>query len=114
MSPIHIFPRYKLVLTYDVRSDKRNRYQHFIVNEFIPVVQDLSLYMLAIWETAYGPYPSRQVEFVAESQERVAEALLDDRWTLLEGELRNFVRNYSRNIIPFRDGFQLVTSAPRP
>jgi hypothetical protein len=108
MSPIQIFPRYKLVLTYDVRPEALGVYQHFIVNEFIPIVQDLSLYMLAIWQTAYGPYPSRQLEFVAESQELVADALQDDRWALLEGELRNFVVNYNRRLIPFRDGFQLV------
>lgn len=113
MSPIQIFPRYKLVLTYDVRDEATGIYQHFIVNEFIPVVQDMSLYMLAIWQTAYGPYPSRQLEFVAESQALIADALADDRWALLEGELRNFVRNYNRKVIAFREGFQLVARAPR-
>ena len=113
MSPIQIFPRYKLVMTYDVRPEALAIYQHFIVNEFVPTLQDLSLYMLAVWETAYGPYPSRQVEFVSESLEEVQDALLDDRWALLEGELRNFVRNYNRKIIPFRHGFQLVSRAPR-
>jgi hypothetical protein len=113
MSPIQIFPRYKLVLTYDVRPEATGAYQHFIVNEMIPVVQDMSLYMLAIWQTAYGPYPSRQLEFVAESQQQVADALADDRWAMLEGELRSFVRNYNRKVIPFRDGFQLVARAPR-
>ena len=113
MSPIQIFPRYKLVLTYDVRPGILNAYQHFVVNEFIPVVQDLSLYMIAIWHTAYGPYPSRQVEFVAESLSQVVDAVEDDRWTQMESELSQFVRNYSRTVIPFRDGFQLVSQAPR-
>jgi hypothetical protein len=108
MSPIQIFPRYKLVLTYDIRPEALGIYQHFIVNEFVPTLQDMSLYMLAVWETAYGPYPSRQLEFVTESLREVQEAVQDDRWTLLETEMRHFVRNYSRTIIPFRQGFQLI------
>ena len=113
MSPIQIFPRYKLVMTYDIRPEALRIYQHFIINEFAPTLQDLSVYMLAVWETTYGPYPQRQVEFVAESLELIQAALQDDRWALLEGELRNFVLNYHRKIIPFRQGFQLVSHPPR-
>ena len=113
MSPIQIFPRFKLVLTYDVRPEALGIYQHFVINELVPTLQDVSLYLLAVWETAYGPYPERQVEFVAESLVEVLAALKDDRWALLEGDLLNFVHNYHRTIIPFRQGFQLVAGPTR-
>src|SRR5690606_5442811 len=108
MSPIQIFPRYKLVLTYDIQPGVLNSYQHFILHELLPTMQDLGVYMMAVWQTAYGSHPSRQVEFVAETLEEVQAALEDDRWLLLEGELQNFVHNYNRQIIHYRHGFQLV------
>lgn len=108
MASIRIFPRFKLVLTYDIRPEALSTYQRFVINDFIPTAQELSLYMLAVWQTVYGPYPARQVEFVAESRDLVDAALKNEQWRLVETELRSFVGNYNRRVISFREGFQLV------
>lgn len=62
--PIRIVPRYRFLLRYDVRTDAMDTYYEFIMNEFIPALQSMGLYMAGVWHTAYGAYPDRQVEFI--------------------------------------------------
>lgn len=106
MAFIRIIPHYKLVLSYDVRPEVYTDYQRFILDEFVPGLQEMKLYMSAAWRTAYGNYPNRQVEFVLEDLDTMRAALQNAHWKRLEKQLISYTTRYERKLILFRQGFQ--------
>lgn len=108
MASIRIIPRYKLLIAYDIRSESYERYQNYILREFVPGLQELGIYMLGAWHTAYGEYPSRQIEFVLENLAIMRRALADERWLELESTLKDYTYHYERRLVRFRQGFQFI------
>ncbi len=106
MAFIRIIPHYKLLLSYDVKPEVYVEYQRYILDEFVPAMQEMKLYMSAAWRTAYGNYPARQVEFVLEDLPTLRAAFRDARWKILEDRLKGYTFNYDRKLILFRQGFQ--------
>ena len=101
-----ITPRFKLLIRYNVNSDTNEAYFQFVINEFIPAMQELGLYMIQVYLTAYGNYPLRQVEFVAEDIETVNKAMESDAWQQLYKKLSMYISDYDQKVVKFRDGFQ--------
>jgi hypothetical protein len=106
MPPKTIIPRFKLLMRYDINQDMHEAYYQFVVGEFVPTLQSLGLYMLQVYHTAYGHYPVRQAEFVAEDLETIQAALNSDTWERLQTKLNSYTNNYSYKIVRFRDSFQ--------
>ncbi len=99
--------RYKLILTYDLQADWQDRYFEFMLGEMVPAVQSLGLQMTGAWHTAYGTYPARLVEFVAEDHTALADALETRLFTDMERRLRRYVTNYRKKVVRLReDQFQ--------
>ena len=61
--PIRIVPRYRLLLRYDIRPDAMDTYYEFIMNEFIPALQSMGLYMAGVWHTAIAVCVGRGLVF---------------------------------------------------
>ncbi len=101
-----IVPQYKLMLTYDILPEAAEEYYRFTMGEFVPALQSMGLYMLRAWHTAYGDYPIRQSEFVAEDLATVREALSSPQFREMEEHLLEFVTNYHRKLVKFSDKFQ--------
>jgi hypothetical protein len=99
--------RYKLILTYDIQPDAQDSYFEFMLGELVPAVQSVGLQMNGAWHTAFGEYPVRLVEFVAEDYD-VLTGVLDSRlWSDMERRLHKFVSNYTKKIVRMReDQFQ--------
>ncbi len=106
MMPIRIIPQYRLVIQYDIRLDTYDAYYQFVTSEFVPALHTMGLYMTAVWHTAYGNYPLRQIEFVTDSLENTLDTLRTRRWRDLEERLLEFTTNYERKLIRYRDSFQ--------
>ncbi|MBN2471813.1 MAG: hypothetical protein JXN59_13915 [Anaerolineae bacterium] len=103
-----IVPKYNLVLTYDLLPASEEDFYRFALGEFVPGMQGLGLYLARAWHTAYGNYPLRQSEFVAEDLATIRAALADETFAHLEERMLSFVTNYERKILPFAEGFQVV------
>jgi hypothetical protein len=95
--------RFKLILTYDINPDVMEPYYQFMLGEMVPAVQSLGLHMSGAWHTAYGRYPVRLVEFIAEDQELVEAVLETPTWGDMERRLRKFVTNYRKKVVRVRD-----------
>ncbi|MBC6936412.1 MAG: hypothetical protein DWB42_11295 [Chloroflexi bacterium] len=106
MLPLRIIPRYRLLLQYDIRPEFYDTYYEYVIKEFVPALQSMGLYMVAVWHTAFGDYPVRQVEFIGESLEAVSEVLHSDRWQTLESRLTSYTQRYRRKLVRYRAGFQ--------
>jgi hypothetical protein len=105
----HIIPQYKLMLVYDVQSGQMESYYQFIMNEMVPTVQKMGLYIFQVWHTpwAWGDHPVRQAEFVAEDLDTVRDVLNSETWIMLENKLQEYATNYHRKVVRFKPGFQL-------
>jgi aryl-phospho-beta-D-glucosidase BglC (GH1 family) len=106
MPPIRIYPRYKLLMMYDIRPELYEPYFQYIMSEFVPALQNMGLYMITAWHTAYGDYPVRLIEFVSEDLETMLEIFQSDRWDEMESQLKTYITNYERKVVRFRQGFQ--------
>ena len=102
-----IIPRYNLIFTYDIERDREEAYYRFTLSEFVPAMQGMGLYLFRAWHTAYGDYPDRQSEFVAEDLETIQKALASDAFQEIEDRLLDYVTNYHRKILAFSDRFQM-------
>ena len=101
-----IIPRYKLLICYDINEGNHEAYYQFVLSELVPAMQSLGLYMLQVYHTAYGKYPVRQLEFVAENLETVNQAMETSAWAEIQSKFQEYTCNYSQKLVRFRDGFQ--------
>jgi hypothetical protein len=95
--------RYKLILTYDIDGQVTDNYFQFVLGEMVPAMQAQGLQMSGAWHTAYGEYPMRLIEFIADDQEALETVLDTPLWANLERRLRGFVTNYSKKTVRLRD-----------
>lgn len=104
--PIQIIPRYRLLMRYDIKLDMYEPYYQFVMNEFVPGLHDMGMYMVGIWHTAYGKYPTRQIDFVTENKGTVREFFQSPRWEELEETLKSYTNHYERKLVRYSDRFQ--------
>ena len=104
--PRTITPGYKLMLTYDIRPDQVEKYYHYVLKEFVPELETMGLYLFRVWHVAWGDYPVRQLEFVAESHETLLKLSTSRRFDDMETRLQELTSTYERKMLRFRKGFQ--------
>lgn len=107
----HVIPRYKLILFYDPTSDDSETYYQFVMNEMVPALHDMGLYIFRAFHTIPGEtnegHPVRQVEYVAEDLETIQTVLSGEKWQELENKLLEHVTNYHHKVVRFKQGFQM-------
>ena len=103
-----IIPRFKIIISYDMLPGSNENYFRFIMGEFVPTLQDMGVYMTEAWHTAYGDYPLRMATFVAEDMDVIQDLLDSDEWQELEDQFKSYIRNFSMQVVPYRQGFQFV------
>jgi len=96
----------KVLLAYDIIPETQESYYQFMLGEMVPTVQKMGLGMAEAWHTAVGNYPLRLVAFVGETRESVDSVIESEQWEDLESRLQQYVTNYTRRIVPFRNRFQ--------
>ena len=106
-----IIPRFKLMLFYDVPAHDMESYYQFVMSDMVPALHEMGLYLFRAFQTIPGQTEEdlrlRQVEYVAEDLETIRAVLDSQQWGELENRLQEYVSNYSRKIVRFRQGFQL-------
>ncbi len=101
-----IIPQYKMLLCYDIKRGINTIYYRYMMNEFVPALTEMEIYLLEAWHIAYGDYPVRQVEYVVADLQTIQQVFDTERWQKLEKRLITFTAGYTRKIIPYRHGFQ--------
>lgn len=96
----------KLIMTWDIRSGWEQEYFEFVVQEFIPALQELGLEPEEAWYTVYGDYPQIQATVRAPSVEALRRVLRSQEWKDLEHRLRKYIQNFRYRIVPYRRTFQ--------
>lgn len=101
------YPGLKLLLSYDVRPESANEYRQFVLQQYIPEMQNMGLQISEAWHTAYGDAPNRLIGFVCRDRSTLDDLLESDTWELLNDQLTTFVTGFSYKVVPYRGIFQL-------
>jgi len=96
----------KVLMTWDIASERDQEYFEFVIGEFIPGVQRLGLQPAEAWATLYGAYPQIQVGLLASDASQARRILASGDWGVLQDRLFNYVKNFSYKVVPERGGFQ--------
>jgi hypothetical protein len=105
-SMLPIIPQYKLLMCYDIKRGMNTTYYRYVMSEFVPALNEMEIYVVDAWHTAYGDYPVRQVEYVVDELHVLLDAFETERWQELEERLKSFTTAYTRKIVHYRRGFQ--------
>jgi len=101
----------KLLIAFNVKPEKEEEYLHFMMGEFLPAVQQAGLVMVEGWRTVWGDYPQRLIGLVTEDQETLDRILASSHWREMETKLSQYVTDYQRQSVPYRNGFQFLKPA---
>ncbi len=97
----------KLLITYDINEGTVEEYRQFVLGEFLPAVQRMGLAVTEVWRTDYGNYPDQQTELVSRDEDAMRHILNSAEWDELESQLKRYVSNFDRKVLPYKHGFQL-------
>jgi hypothetical protein len=97
----------KLLLSYEVTPDRINEYRQFVMQQYIPFMQNKGFQISEAWHTAYGDAPNRLIGFVCQNRSALDGLLADEEWQLLNDELETFATDFSYKVVPYRGVFQM-------
>ncbi len=97
----------KLLMRWDVRPETESEYFEFLVHEFIPGLNKLGISDIQVWYTQYGECEQKLASGIANTTEKMQEALRSTGWHQLNDRLQQYVDNFSQKVIPATGGFQI-------
>lgn len=97
----------KLLMRWDVRPETESEYFEFLVHEFIPGLNKLGISDIQVWYTQYGECEQKLASGIANTREKMQDALSSPTWEQLNEKLQEFVDNFSQKVIPATGGFQI-------
>lgn len=90
----------RLLLSYNIIPQVQQEYMNYVINEFIPALENIGLKNAGVWHTAYGNYPIRLLVFLSDDPAAMKRALASPKWEEAESRLKTFVTDYSRRVVP--------------
>ncbi len=97
----------KLLMRWDVRPETESEYFEFLVHEFIPGLNKLGISDIQVWYTQYGDCEQKLATGIANTTEKMQDALRSKTWSQLNDKLQEYVDNFSQKVIPATGGFQI-------
>lgn len=89
----------KLNHYYSIVPDKSEDYDKFVIDDFIPGVNELGLNCVAGWSVLIGAYSEIIFESVADDLDSLERALRHGEYRKLSAALLNHVRNYKTKVL---------------
>ncbi|MCA9946814.1 MAG: hypothetical protein H6656_08465 [Ardenticatenaceae bacterium] len=97
----------KFLMSWDVRPETESEYFEFLVHEFIPGLNKLGISDIQVWYTQYGDCEQKLASGIADSKEKMRDALTSQSWQMLNDKLQQFVENFNQKVVPATGGFQV-------
>ncbi|MBU8850278.1 MAG: hypothetical protein KOO64_12090 [Desulfobacterales bacterium] len=89
----------KLNHYWSIIPGKYEDYIKFIINKFIPGVNDLGMHTVAVWSVLVGAYSEIVFETASGDLETIEKALTDEKYKILKRDLLKFIKNYQTKIL---------------
>lgn len=97
----------KILMRWDVRPETESEYFEFLVHEFIPGLNKLGISDIQVWYTQYGDCEQKLASGIANTMDKMQDALNSPTWEQLNDKLQQFVDNFSQKVISATGGFQI-------
>ncbi len=89
----------KLNHYWSIIPGKHDEYSKFIINKFIPGVNELGLHTVALWTVLVGAYSEIVLENASGHLEIIEKALRDKNYKSLKRELFQYVKDYKTKVL---------------
>lgn len=89
----------KLNHYWSVIPERDDEYMKFIINKFIPGVNDLGLHTVAVWSVLIGAYSEIVFETASGDLEIIEKGLKDKKYKALKHELFQFIYDYKTKVL---------------
>lgn len=97
----------KLLMRWDIRSEREAEYSDFVANEFIPRINKLGLVEIQAWYTVFGDCEQILISGVTQTIDQMTYILNSDEWDRLHQRLDELVEDFKTKVVPANAGFQL-------
>jgi hypothetical protein len=99
----------KLLMNWDIKSDRDQEYFEFVVREWVPGITKLGLKPTGAWFTIYSRTHTPQImtEGIADDLPTMRRILASPEWNSLHERLMEYVNNYTQKVVRTTGGFQL-------
>ncbi len=82
----------------------------YLINKFIPGVNNLGLQTVAVWSVLIGAYSEIVMENASSDLDVIEQALKDKQYKLLKQDLHKFVKNYQSKVLVSTDKIDTYTT----
>lgn len=89
----------KLNHYWSIIPGKDEAYMKFIINKYIPGVNDLGMHTVAVWSVLIGAYSDIVFETASGDLEIIEKALKNKKYQALKRELFQFVKDYKTKVL---------------
>lgn len=96
----------KIILTWNIKPGKEQEYFNFVVSDYLPKVSKLGLDLTDAWVTVYGNEPQILIGAITPSFDKAKAVVRSEAWKDLNGQLDEFVDDFTLKIAPQRGVFQ--------
>jgi len=97
---------YKLLVTYNVLAHREMEYRRFVIQRWLPGMQEQGLEPGEILHTLWGDYPARLIVLYAPDKATVKQLLTSAEWQSWHEQLEKMVRNLRYQVVPARPWMQ--------
>lgn len=97
---------YKLLVTYNPLTHRELEYRRFMIQRWMPAMQQLGFEPGEVMHTMWGKYPLRLIVLYASELDVIQEALEGEEWQTWHEQLHTFVRNLKYRVVPAKPWLQ--------
>ncbi|MCO6451740.1 MAG: hypothetical protein J5I90_13230 [Caldilineales bacterium] len=97
---------FKLLVTYNFLAHRELEYRRFMIQQWIPAMQQMGFEPGEVLHTMWGNYPARLVVLYAPDRETVERIMNSEEWQRWHQQLHGFVRNLRYRVMPSRPWLQ--------
>ena len=98
---------FKLLMSWNIRPGREDKYFEFIIKEFGPGLIKLGVRPTDAWYTQYGDRPQILTGGIVQDLEGLQSTLVSDEWLRLKSKLLTYVTDYNQKVIRANGSFQL-------
>ncbi|MFN2359373.1 MAG: hypothetical protein ABR534_16725, partial [Desulfotignum sp.] len=89
----------KLIHYWATIPSKIDEYAEFMVNKFIPGINDLGIQTVAGWSVLVGSYTEVIVETISNDLDQLEMALKSAEYRRLKSDLLNYIKHYKTKVL---------------
>ncbi len=97
---------YKLLITYNFLTHREVEYRRFMIQRWIPAMQEFGFEPGEILHTMWGEHPMRLIILYASDLQVVETAMEGEAWQTWHEQLSSFVRNLRYRVVEARPWLQ--------